>query len=172
MKPGPMQSNRAGLLATAGVLVCMLAAACASPVPPPVPRPTADQPMPPEEAPELPPGFQLVDRRGLVADVRPEVPVGGSGPRIEPTGGRSAYLVSWTGGACDEETVLTVTRSGADVELSLDVSLAVLAPGDACPSVGVLRTIRLTFAVPIPPDRISIRQPDPRSEPRAGDDIS
>jgi hypothetical protein len=126
----------------------------------------------PAEAPELPPGFQLVDRRGLVTDVRPEAPVGVSGPRIEPVGDGFTYLVSWTGGACDEATVLTVTRSGADVELSLDVSLAVLAPGDACPSVGILRTIQLTFAIPIPPDRISIRQPDPRSEPRAGDDIS
>ena len=61
-----MPTKRPRLAATAGMLLCMLMA-CASAVPPPDQRPPADEAMPAALEPELPPGFQLVDRRGPLA---------------------------------------------------------------------------------------------------------
>lgn len=108
----------------------------------------------------------MVDPERAIAAIVPTRPRSGSpGVRVEELGNGFDFYVSWVGGLCDKETVLSVTRSAPSAEITLrivkDREIAF------CYDVGVLHTLRLTFVEPIRRDQITatLVEPDPRVEP-------
>jgi hypothetical protein len=101
------------------------------------------------EVPPLP--VLLSDETGLVTEIEsaPGQPGGGDGnlvARADPTD-PNAFIVSWLGGACDNDASLTFKQSEGVFLMNVAVH-GKLSLG--CPAVGISRDVRVATSSPIP----------------------
>ncbi|NJD27990.1 MAG: hypothetical protein FIA92_06790 [Chloroflexi bacterium] len=98
----------------------------------------------------------LNDRTGLMLRI--------GGARIEPTDFRdagllqdptvpTAFIVTWLGGMCDNDTALVFRPTDAGYDLQLDVHEKL---GFGCPAAGILRALWIETSEPIQVDAITI----------------
>ena len=66
----------------------------------------------------------------------------------------NALDVAWTGGACDATTTVDVASLGA----ALEVAVAIEDNGMPCDAMGLPQVVRLTFAGPVDPALVKVRQ--------------
>ena len=76
----------------------------------------------------------------------------GAAARADPAD-PNAFIVSWMGGACDNDAVLWFTRGDAVYALSVEVHGKFSLFG-GCPALGVPRDVRIVTSSPIPIDSI------------------
>lgn len=72
--------------------------------------------------------------------------------RADPTD-PSAFIVSWLGGACDNDALLRFSRNSAGYVIGVEVHGKLGFPG-GCPAVGIPRDVRIVTSSPIPLDSI------------------
>jgi hypothetical protein len=65
----------------------------------------------------------------------------------------NAFVVSWTGGACDNDVLLWFTRHEGGYSLSVEVHGKFSFPG-GCPALGIPRDVRIVTSSPVPIDSI------------------
>jgi hypothetical protein len=105
------------------------------------------------EAPPLP--VLLSDETGQVtgidsAPMDPGAPYSELAARADPTD-PNAFIVSWLGGACDNDAALTFKRSEAGYVLDVAIHGKL---GMGCTALGVARDVRIVTSSPIPVDSI------------------
>jgi hypothetical protein len=132
-----------------GVFLTLTMAACLRPAgtlfETTVSQPDGSYPMP----------VALGDQTGIVTAIEPAL--GDSSARTEPLvepdpADAKNVLVSWIGGACDNDVALSLQRSGSTFALHLDVHGKL---GLGCPAVGLIRGLRIRFSEPIRADAIN-----------------
>jgi hypothetical protein len=99
----------------------------------------------------------LSDETGLVTGIEsaPMDPLAGyadAAARADPTD-PSAFIISWLGGACDNDASLTFTRHEEGYVLNVAVHGKVGFPG-GCTMNGIFRDVRVVTSSPIPVDSI------------------
>ncbi|MBI3745985.1 MAG: hypothetical protein HY264_05575 [Chloroflexi bacterium] len=99
----------------------------------------------------------LNDETGLVTSVDsapldPQFDTSEPAARADPTD-PSAFIVSWLGGACDNDAVLWFTQGQGTYSLSVEVHGKFALLG-GCPALGVPRDVRIVTSRPIPIDLI------------------
>jgi hypothetical protein len=72
--------------------------------------------------------------------------------RADPTD-PSAFIISWLGGACDNDASLTFKRLEAAYVLNVAVHGKITFPG-GCTANGIFRDVRIVTSSPIPIDSI------------------
>lgn len=107
------------------------------------------------EAPPLP--VVLSDETGLVTGIAsaPKDPGGryaGLSVRADPTD-PNAFIVSWLGGACDNDASLTLSRHEGNYILNVMIHGKFGFPG-GCTANGILRDVRIVTSSPIPVESI------------------
>ena len=106
------------------------------------------------EAPPLP--VVLSDETDLVTTIEsaPLDPAADSelAARADPTD-PSAFIISWLGGACDNDASLTFKRIEAAYVLNVAVHGKITFPG-GCTANGIFRAVRIVTSSPIPVDSI------------------
>jgi hypothetical protein len=105
----------------------------------------------------LPLPVVLSDETGLVTGIGSAPMDPGAGyaepaARADPTD-PNAFIVSWLGGACDNDAALTFKRMAGVYVLNVAVNGKFGFPG-GCTSSGILRDVRIVTSSPIPLDSI------------------
>ena len=95
----------------------------------------------------------LKDETGLVTRIEsgpmdPGFGYAGAAARADPTD-PNAFIVSWLGGACDNDALLWFTRGQGVYSLSVEVHGKVGFPG-GCTALGVPRDVRVVTSSPVP----------------------
>jgi hypothetical protein len=65
----------------------------------------------------------------------------------------NAVIVSWGTGACDDETAVTMQRSGGGLRVGITVNAGFSL---GCTAQLVFRGLRVTFSEPVPADSIQV----------------
>lgn len=105
---------------------------------------------------EYPLPVALGDKTGLVVGIGTaqinSADFRDAGALADPTD-PNAFIVTWLGGACDNDAALAFrpTASGYDIGLAVHEKL-----GLGCTAVGILRALRIETATPIPVEAITI----------------
>ena len=98
---------------------------------------------------------ELRDGTGLVTGIEPaeSEPQAAREPRVEadPTN-PSAFIVSWLGGMCEGDAMLSFWRTDSTYTLFLAIRLA----GTGCTALGVARALRVRTSSPISADSIRV----------------
>ena len=98
----------------------------------------------------------LSDETGLVTRMKsaPMDPGADAEPaaRADPTN-PSAFILSWLGGACDNDASLTFKRLEGTYVMNVAVHGKFTFFG-GCPAVGIFRDVRIVTSSPIPVDSI------------------
>jgi hypothetical protein len=110
----------------------------------------------PADAQPLP--VRVVDTTGNlvgVSDERPAIVLdfSGRGAVVNPPGKENVLSLQWIGGACDAGVTLLV-RLGGEGRLRLELTTG--TRGEACPDVGIHRTVNLMFARPVADDEVRL----------------
>ena len=97
----------------------------------------------------------LGDQTGLIVEIEPAEP--DSAARIEPLvqpdpTDPNAFVVTWLGGACDNDATIAFQRSGSGYALHLEVHDKI---GLGCSDLGILRGLRITTSTPVPLNSIT-----------------
>lgn len=108
-----------------------------------------------EEARTLP--VVLSDETGLVTGIEsgpldPSFDYSAPAARADPTD-PNAFIVSWLGGACDNDAELRFTANEGGYVLGVAVHGTFGFPG-GCPALGIPRDVRIVTSSPIPLDSI------------------
>ncbi len=108
-----------------------------------------------DEVPPLP--VVLNDETGLVtgiasAPMDPGAAYAEPAVRADPTD-PNAFIISWLGGACDNDAALTFKRMEGVYVLNVAVNGKFGFPG-GCTANGILRDVRIVTSSPIPLDSI------------------
>ena len=95
----------------------------------------------------------LSDETGLVTGIEsapmdPSAEYSALAARADPTG-PNAFIVSWLGGACDNDASLTFKRVEGTYVLNVAVHGKFGFPG-GCTAVGIFRDVRVVTSSPIP----------------------
>ena len=112
--------------------------------------------QPSDEVPSLP--VVLSDETGLVTGIT-SAPMDPGGEyrevvaRADPTD-PNAFIVSWLGGACDNDAALTFQRHEGGYVLSVAVHGKGGFLGGSCTLQGIVRDLRIVTSSPIPVDSI------------------
>jgi hypothetical protein len=72
---------------------------------------------------------------------------------VNPPGLPNVVIVPWTGGACDQQTLITIASNGPGLALTVQTTVA---PG-ACDAIGVGHALRLTASEALPAAAVSVR---------------
>ena len=92
----------------------------------------------------------LGDQTGLVVEIEPTEgdPTVGSEPlvRADPTD-PNAFIVTWIGGACDNDAAIAFRPSGSGYAIDLEVHEKVVM---GCVALGILRGLRIRTSTPVP----------------------
>jgi hypothetical protein len=146
-----MRNRAARLLIAVSLLSAATVAACSGPSPSRQFRAVLQVSA---EAPPLP--VVLSDETGLVTGIEsaPMDPAADSelAARADPTD-PSAFIISWLGGACDNDASLTFKRLEAAYVLNVAVHGKITFPG-GCTANGIFRDVRIVTSSPIPIDSI------------------
>ncbi len=67
----------------------------------------------------------------------------------------NAVIVTWVGGACEDEVALSLYRSGEAFRLHLDVRGGP-GIGGGCPAIALTRGLRIQFSEPVPAGSIIV----------------
>ena len=153
-------------MALALVLVALVGCAPATPIPTVGKTPAPSAPIA-TASPDLVRPFAdgygrvwrllVYDPNALLRDVqqatRAEFPAEPGGANISwapIVGSPDSLGLVWMGGVCTTDRVLTVGRAGTRIALAVfEGHNRQLAPNEACPGVGIIYRLRLTFRQPI-----------------------
>jgi len=95
------------------------------------------------------------DQTELVVGIEPADgdPAVGSEPliRTDPAD-PNAFIVTWIGGACDNDAAIAFRPAGSGYALNLEVHPKI---GLGCTAIGILRAVRIRTSTPVPPDLIT-----------------
>lgn len=98
---------------------------------------------------------RVTDRSGKVTNVEFDpAELDPVSPVTVPAGKPDMLDLTWTGGACDKTTEVTITGAGP----GLAVAVKITPNGQTCDSIGLTRVIRLTLAQPVPPAAVTVTQ--------------
>jgi len=99
----------------------------------------------------------LRDQTGLVVAIEPALDESAAGKNLfvgpDPADPRSV-LVTWFGGACDNDVAMSLTRAEGIHFLFLDTHGKL---GLGCPALGLTRGVAIRFSEPIPVNTIQAR---------------
>jgi len=147
-----MRTNGAAILIAVIILGGAVVAACAAPDPSRQFRTVLQFSA---EAAPLP--VVLNDETSLVTRIEsgpvdPQFDTLAPAARTDPAD-PNAFIVSWLGGACDNDAVLWFTRGQGVYSLSVQVNGKFAFPG-GCTAVGIPRDVRIVTSSPMPIDSI------------------
>jgi hypothetical protein len=138
-------------IASLGLVLAIVAAACLPPAgtlfKTTVVQPDGSYPLP----------VALGDQTGLVTAIEPIV-ADGSGSfelavKADPDNA-NALILTWIGGACDDDVAIALARSESGFSLFLDTK----AGFGACMALGLFRAIRIRVSEPIAADSIAVTE--------------
>jgi hypothetical protein len=137
---------------TLAVLLMIVAAACLAPAgtrfETTITQPDGSYPKP----------VVLGDQTGLVTAIESATGDTADGfeliARPDPENG-NAVIITWVGGACEDEVALSLYRSGEAFRLHLDVRGGP-GIGGGCPAIALTRGLRIQFSEPVPAGSIIV----------------
>ena len=71
---------------------------------------------------------------------------------MNPAGQPNVLLVSWTGGACDERTDISIASSGPGLAITIRTTVA---KGD-CDAIGIGHVLQLRSSQPLPANAVTV----------------
>lgn len=123
-----------------GLVVAAIVAGCSF-----LPPPAGIQVILPEnpDAHVGPHPVTIVDHAGIVKDAAaaPRGVQDGVDASVEFVVLGDHVLVTWTGGECDDRTILTIDRDGDRYRVHIDMQ----SSATSCSAVGIIRTVRFTL---------------------------
>lgn len=98
--------------------------------------------------------IQVADTSGRIENAEIDPPnLPAMGDIANPPGQPNVVVVSWTGGACDALTDITITSAGNGLAIEIRITRA---PGD-CDAIGIGHALRLTGSAPLPAGAVTVR---------------